>query len=123
MISHSFAQHQTYLPVANVEQANQFAPQYNAVSWALAQGRGKAFYGEPITATLVLVAYAQHAEAALFSGNGYSVTQMTEVKSLLGLSLSTIRTHTNTLVRKGVLVARDGGFRIPEAAFNAEWIN
>ncbi|WP_020142303.1 hypothetical protein [Terracoccus sp. 273MFTsu3.1] len=118
-MNHNYATHTTALPRAAADDA----PQYNAVSWAFAKGRKEITKaGLPITAGLVLVAFAQHAEAALASPEGYDQTQFTDMTALTGLSISTIRTHAKSLARLGLLRERSFGYRLPEVAFNAEWL-
>lgn len=76
---------------------------------------------------LVLLAYAELADRALWSGDGYSVTTPEEVAELLHLQdPSDVWIVSRFLANDGLLVDRtDGiypgsprrGFRIPEAAF------
>lgn len=118
--SHSLASHRTMLPMASVGESVQVAPQYNPVTWAMYTGRTR-LYMEASTATLVLVAYAQHASAALFSPEGYSATTPSQVASLLDVSISTVRRWTKECVRRGLLVQHGDGYRLPEVALDGSW--
>lgn len=119
-MSLSIATYKTHLPMANVEEANQRVPQHNAVSWAFWAGRK--LLGEPLTARVVLVAYAQFAESALFGPDGYSGTRPEDVASLIGISTATVRRYTKTLEHKGLLTSRGLGYRVPDAAIDATWV-
>lgn len=115
----------TRLPRPTVQRAEQTVPQHGPVAWAFAAGR--ALITQPTTATLVLAAYALHAQSALFGGDGYTVTTTDNVAALTGLSTSTVRRHTAALVERALLhyagTFGSSGYRIPDAVIDGTWID
>lgn len=120
-ISHPLASHRTNLPIAVLGESAQIAPQYDPISWAMYKAR-TVIPHEPPTATLVLVAYAQMARAALFSNSGYRTTLMPEVANLLGVSLSTVRRYIKVCEKRGLLMPHADGYRVPEEALDGSWV-
>lgn len=102
-------------------------PQASSVSWAFWLAR-QAHYS--IESTLVLVALAQHAAAALHSGDGYSHTTAEDVAALTGLQPRLVRRlmepRGDIWPHVSILSDLDGnvlGWRIPEDAFNGNWLD
>jgi hypothetical protein len=117
------ASYKTRLPIAFAETSETIVPQHDAVAWAFWASR-KHLRGEPLTAQLVLVAYAQHALAALSSQQGYMYTMPEDISNLIGISTSTVRRYTKMLAAKGLLnnTSYLSGARVSEDAFNAAWV-
>lgn len=112
--------YKTHLPVSTVDEANQRVPQHGAVAWALSAGRK--LLDEPLTARLILVAYAQYAEAAMFSPDGYSATTPEDVAYIVGVGTGTARRYSKALLSKRLLVNRGVGYRVPDSALDATWV-
>lgn len=106
-------------------------PQASSVSWALWMARKGEFNA---IETMVLVALAQHAAAALWSGDGYSYSTAEDIAALLpGFTASRVRTH----IQPGrkvwqVVEERTGlvdhyadviGWRIPDEALDGNWLD
>jgi len=89
------------------------------ITWALDAGRKITRAGEPLTFTLVLVAFAQEAHEALESSNGYQATWSHVVASRVGVSEATVRRYIKTAVSKGLLVQHGPGYRLPESVLQA----
>jgi hypothetical protein len=119
------------LPYSNVRKDLNWAkgtPQASAVSWALWRARERGLDSDD---TLVLVALAQHAAAALWSGDGYSYTTAEDIRALLG--------YGSTLVIDRLMSTTGGvwtfvedrcdaqgnvlGWRIPDEALDGNWLD
>lgn len=105
-------------------------PQGSAVSWALWSAREHHLDGDE---TLALVGLAQHAAAALFSGDGYLYTSAEDLGRLLHWPLQLVRKVMETkgnvwpLVEDRPSNAANSndvyGWRIPEEALDGNWLD
>jgi hypothetical protein len=91
----------------------------NYTAWALDAGRKITRAGEPLTFTLVLVAFAQDAAESVASPNGYQATWPHVVASRVGVSEATVRRYIKTAVRHNLLHAYGPGYRLPEPVLQA----
>ena len=102
------------------------APQGSATSWALWAARQHKLAGDE---TLALVALAQHAAAALFSGDGYTHTTPEDVAKLLHWPVHLVkrvlepRGHVWPLVEDRCDGEQVLGWRIPNEALDGNWLD
>lgn len=113
--------------MADEQAVAQTTPQANSVSWALWVGREYKLDGDE---TLALVGLAQHAAAALFSGDGYTYTTALELSAMLHWPQHLVRRvleprgHVWPLVEDRCDVeGNNPGWRIPEEALNGNWLD
>lgn len=101
------------------------APQYNAVTWAFTQAATRLTKrGEPVAATLALVAIAHHAECALWSGDGYTGLSRAGLAVLMSVSESTAGKYLRLLGQYGLVEphpVHSHLYRVPEAAIGGTW--
>jgi DNA-binding IclR family transcriptional regulator len=91
----------------------------NYTAWALDAGRKITAAGEPLTFTLVLVAFAQEAAEALTSPSGYTGTSTHAVAARVGVSNATVQRYVKTAQSYGLLNFYGHLYRLPEAVLQA----